>query len=108
MRRRRPMPPTSAETDHIEVDSKVLLPAILFAGAGNDHIEAGGGPTLIVGGSGDDHLGGGWGIDVLVAGSGKSDLEGMDGDDILIAASTDFDPDVAALVAILDKWRRAD
>jgi hypothetical protein len=76
--------------NHIEVADNVTVPAILLGSYGNDHIEAGGGPTLVIGGLGRDHL---------EAGSGGA---------VLIAGTTDFDRDVLALDTLLAEWSRTD
>jgi Ca2+-binding RTX toxin-like protein len=94
--------------DDIEVDKRVILPALLFGGDGNDHIEAGGGPTVVVGGSGNDHLEGGSGNDILIGGTGKDHLEGNRGSDILIGGTTDFDNNLPALIALMSEWGRTD
>src|SRR4030095_16821578 len=70
--------------DHIEVDNKVLLAALLFGGDGNDHLQAGGGLPTDVGGGGDDHLEGAAANSVLIGGAGKDHLESKSGDGLLI------------------------
>src|SRR5262249_40893708 len=54
--------------DHITIDPAVTTPAFVFGGNGNDHIEAGGGPTVAVGGKGNDELAGGLGANVFIGG----------------------------------------
>ncbi len=90
--------------DHIAVSDRIFLQALLFGDEGNDHLLAGGGPTVLVGSSGDDHLDGGNGNDVLIGGTGRDQLEGRRGNDILVGGTTDFDADEAKLRAILAKW----
>src|SRR5262249_56964610 len=51
-----------AGDDHITVASSVPLPALLSGGDGDDHVQAGGGPTVIVGGDGGRQLQGGAGL----------------------------------------------
>jgi Ca2+-binding RTX toxin-like protein len=94
--------------NRIAVSDDVGLPAFLFGGDGNDHIQAGGGPTVIVGGAGNDQLEGGAGRSILVGGTGSDRLESGSGDTILFAGSTAFDSNVPALVALLTEWSRAD
>jgi uncharacterized repeat protein (TIGR01451 family) len=93
--------------DRIQVDDDLTLPALLFGGAGNDVIIAGGGPTVLVGGAGDDVLIGGDGRDILIGGTGKDQLY-ADGASILIGGTTDFDTNAAALSALLAEWARTD
>jgi fibronectin-binding autotransporter adhesin len=94
--------------DHIEVDNKVLLAALLFGGDGNDHLQAGGGLTTEVGGGGDDHLEGAAANSVLIGGAGKDHLESKSGDGLLIGGVTSFDNNLPALIAIMTEWGRAD
>jgi Ca2+-binding RTX toxin-like protein len=90
--------------DQITVQSAVKLPALLFGGAGDDNLQAGGGPTALVGGDGNDRLQGGSGRDLLVGGRGGDRLSSGGGDDILIAGSTDYDARIQSLCAVLDAW----
>jgi hypothetical protein len=85
-------------------------PVMLFAGDGNDTLDARGasGPTVLVGGGGNDTLYGGSGRNVLIAGAGASTLYGGTGDDLLIAGTTSFDNNVAALAALRAEWSRTD
>jgi Ca2+-binding RTX toxin-like protein len=85
------------------------LPVMLFAGSGNDTLDARGasGPTVLVGGGGNDTLYGGSGRNLLIAGSGASVLYGGT-DDLLIAGTTSFDNNVAALTALRTEWSRTD
>jgi phospholipase C len=94
--------------DHIQVAQDVTLPALIFAGDGNDKIEAGGGPTVEVGGSGNDTLTGGSGATILIGGAGEDKLKAGSGDTILIGGSTDFDTNAIALRALLSEWSRTD
>src|SRR5262249_34850030 len=55
--------------DHIQIDSKVALPAMIFAGDGNDHIETGAGNTVVVGGAGNNHIEAGAGRNILIGGT---------------------------------------
>ena len=86
--------------------------AVIDGGAGNDHLKAGGGPTVMMGADGNDMLIGGKGSDILIGGPGRDRLVGGPGDDVLIGAATLFDTDYdavtadfdAPLVAILAEW----
>ncbi|VTR92440.1 Probable aggregation factor core protein MAFp3, isoform C OS=Cyanothece sp. CCY0110 GN=CY0110_08276 PE=4 SV=1: PKD [Gemmata massiliana] len=73
-----------AGDDTVTVAGGVSLPAIVFGGAGNDWIKAGGGNSVLVGDAGSDTLLGGAGRDVLIGGGGSDQLLGLNGDDILI------------------------
>jgi phospholipase C len=94
--------------DHITVAADVTIPAFLFGGAGNDVIQAGGGPTAEVGGGGSDTLRGGSGPALLIGGAGKDNLEAGSGDTILIGGTTDFDANASALRALLNELARTD
>ena len=96
-----------AGNDHIEIDRNVTLSAIVLGGSGNDHIQAGGGPTLIVGGSGNDQIEGGSGSAVLIGGTGNDHIQAGSGNTILIGGTTNYDSNVAALAAILNEWATA-
>jgi phospholipase C len=94
--------------DRITVADDVTAPAMLFGGAGDDSLKAGGGPTVLVGGAGDDELVGGPGRDLLIGGKGGDELRGRGGDDILIGGTTKFDANAAALTAVMKEWTRTD
>lgn len=64
--------------DRIKIDADVMLPITVEAGDGNDHVQAGGGPTRLYGGKGNDHL---------QLGSGLGYAEGNDGDDTMIGGT---------------------
>ena len=87
----------------------LALPVMMFAGNGNDTLDARGasGPTVLVGGGGNDILYGGSGRNILIAGAGASSLNGGAGD-LLIAGSTAYDANLAALLAIRNEWARTD
>jgi RHS repeat-associated protein len=93
--------------DDITVDDSVTLPALLFAGDGDNHLQAGSGPSVLVGGAGRNVLDGGDGRNLLIGGAGPSVLR-ADGGSILIGGTTDFDTDVAALCALSAEWGRTD
>ena len=94
--------------DHISIDSNVTLPAFVFGGDGNNHIEAGGGSTVVVGGSGNDHIDGGSGASIIIGGAGEDHLVAGSGSTLLIGGTTDFDANRAALQALLNEWSRTD
>jgi Ca2+-binding RTX toxin-like protein len=93
--------------DVILVDDAVILPALLFGGAGNNLLKGGGGPSVLVGGPGRDVLIGGLGLSVLIGGGGSDLLLGR-GPAILIGGRTDYDANLAALEAVLAEWDRND
>ncbi len=90
--------------DHMTIANSLLTPGIVHGGAGNDHLVAGGGPTVLLGNLGDDTLIGGRGRNVLIGGGGRDRLVGGNDSDLLIGGSTDTDDDDAALLAILLAW----
>jgi hypothetical protein len=92
------------------VTTTLGLPVMLFAGNGNDTLDARGasGPTVLVGGGGNDTLYGGSGRNILIAGAGASTLYGGTADDLLIAGTTSFDDNVVALAALRAEWSRTD
>jgi tRNA A-37 threonylcarbamoyl transferase component Bud32 len=94
--------------DHISVDPGVTVPAFLFGGDGNNHISAGGGPSVLVGGAGNDQLTGGSANNILIGGQGIDKVEGGSAGDILIGGTTDFDANLEALEALLAEWDRTD
>jgi uncharacterized delta-60 repeat protein len=87
------------------------VPAVFFGGAGKDALdvaESGSSGNILVGGDGDDTLVGNGGRDVLIGGGGSDTVFGGAGEDVLIGGTTDFDANVAALLAIADEWGRTD
>ena len=72
--------------------------------AGNDHLKAGGGPSVLLGGGGDDELIGGNARNILIGGSGADFLQGQADEDLLIGGATLFDDNDAALLAMLREW----
>src|SRR5262249_36860871 len=60
--------------------------------------------NVLVGLGGDDDLNGQGGRDILIGGAGADRLRGTSGEDILIGGTTDFDHNVAALLAIQAEW----
>jgi N-acetylneuraminic acid mutarotase len=89
---------------------QIGVPAVLFAGNGNDILSAAGSSAnnVLVGASGNNLLTGGTGRNILIAGSGTSTLVGGTGQDILIGGSTDFDHNLTALYALTAEWGRTD
>jgi PKD repeat protein len=102
--------------DHITVAGNIELPTLIDAGAGDDHVNGGGGPDVLLGGDGNDLLNGGSGFDVLIGSDGVDQLIGGPGDDILIGDETIYDshPDAgqlmnsAALTEIREQWNSGD
>jgi phospholipase C len=87
--------------DHVVIDPAVTVPAFVFGGAGNDHLQAGGGPAVLVGGGGNDRLVGGAAPGVLIGGGGNDQLIPGSGNDLLIADGTAFDANLDVLKALL-------
>jgi hypothetical protein len=88
----------------------VSVPLLVFAGNGNDILNAMGSSVgnVLVGGGGADRLIGGRGSDILIGGSGKSTLQAGSGGDILIGGTTDFDNNAGSLASVLAEWSSAD
>jgi phospholipase C len=95
-------------SDHISVADDVTVPAFLFGGDGNDHIDAGGGASVVVGGGGNDEVQGGPGPSIVIGGSGHDQLRADVGAAILIGGDTAFDANLAALKALGAEWSRTD
>jgi PKD repeat protein len=74
----------------IIVSSKIMLPATLIGGPGNNTLVGGGGPTVLIGGTGSSKL---------TAGSGST---------LLLAGSTAYDSNTRALAAIMAEWDSGD
>lgn len=72
-----------AGDDSVIISPKILIPATLRGGPGDDRLRGGGGDDKIVGGSGNDILLGHGGKDWLFGGPGKDWLFGGAGDDRL-------------------------
>jgi phospholipase C len=90
--------------DHITVDDAVTTPAFIFAGDGNDVLQAGGGASVLVGGNGNNELFGGAGPSILIGGSGHAGIHGGAGSSLLIAGTTKFDANAEALRALEAEW----
>lgn len=82
------------------------LDDLLLDGNGNDQLRGGSGNDILQAGDGLDRLSGGSGRDLLIGGLGRDDQDGGWDEDILIGGTTDYDTNVAALLAILDEWSR--
>ena len=72
--------------DHAKIAGNINIPASIYGGAGNDHLNGGGARNILIGGPGEDRL----------VGGGE--------DDILIGGTTDYDFNDVALLALLDEW----
>jgi len=94
--------------DHMTVAGDIDKPAVLHGGAGDDHLNAGGGPSVLLGDAGADMLNGGSGRDILIGGTGQDRLVGGGGDDVLIGGNTSDDDDDEALWVALALWTSAD
>ncbi|HEV3117067.1 MAG TPA: hypothetical protein VGY58_08455, partial [Gemmataceae bacterium] len=94
--------------DHIEVDKSVLLPAMIFAGTGNDHIQTGDGNTVVVGGTGNNHIEGGAGRDILIGGTGNAHIDANGGQSILIAGVTAYGQNAEAYLTLEAEWASGD
>jgi MBG domain (YGX type)/RTX calcium-binding nonapeptide repeat (4 copies) len=97
-----------AGDDTIMIDRSVTVPALVFAGDGDNYLQAGGGPTVLVGGAGYNYLLAGSANDILIGGAGKDYLLGSRGNDILIGGTTAFDSNAVALIGLLKEWSRTD
>ncbi len=91
-------------SDHIEISSRVLIPATIDGGRGNDfirggagndtiidmwgnnHIHAGSGNDIVTCGDGNDQIWGESGNDLILSGNGDNELSGGDGNDVLVSA----------------------
>lgn len=98
--------------DHATIAGNIELPAIIFGGGGNDHLNGGAGSNVILGGSGDDTIIGGRGRDILIGGTGSDRIVGGPGEDLLAGGSSVYESDsaaellahTAALLAIQQEW----
>jgi hypothetical protein len=97
-----------AGNDVIRVDSRVMIPAMIDGGEGNDQLQGGGGGDLLIGGGGADILVGGPGRNVLIGGAGADILRGGLDDDLEIGSTTAYDNDRVALELIREEWSRTD
>ena len=92
--------------DHVQISSQVTQPAMIFGGAGNDHIETGSGNTVVVGG--DNHIEAGTGRNLLIGGTGDTHIDEDGGQAIEIAGTTFYDANLEALTAIENEWASTD
>ena len=72
---------TGPGRDHIRVQSKVKLEAVIHAGAGADIVEGGDGDTKVIAGAGNDIVVTGHGNDTLIRGRGNDVLSAGSGND---------------------------
>jgi hypothetical protein len=72
--------------DDIQVDDGIQISAWLFGGAGNDHLQGGGGNDVLRGGAGNDNLDGGRGNDILIGGAGNDTLKAGSGKTLVYGA----------------------
>jgi Ca2+-binding RTX toxin-like protein len=70
--------------DSVIISPKILVPATLRGGPGDDRMRGGGGPDKLIGGPGADILYGHGGNDWIFGGSGDDWLYGLSGDDRLV------------------------
>jgi Ca2+-binding RTX toxin-like protein len=73
--------------DHASIAGNIDLPVTIDGGAGNDHLNAGRGPTLLIGGEGSDKLIGSRGDDQIYGGGGNDFILGGGGYDLLDGGS---------------------
>jgi hypothetical protein len=76
--------------DQASIAGNIPVPASIYGGGGNDHLNGGGARNILIGGPDEDRLVGGG------------------DDDILIGGWTDYDFNDAALLALLDEWNSGD
>ncbi len=93
-----------AGDDHLNVSNNMRIPLVAHGGDGNDHLSAGGGPSVMLGDGGNDHLGGQGGPSILIGGSGEDFLVSGNSGDVLIGGSTDSDEDDNALLSAISAW----
>lgn len=75
--------------DHASIAGNIDLPVTIDGGAGNDHLNAGRGPTILIGGEGNDKLIGGKGDDQIYGGGGNDLILGGGGHDLLDGGTGD-------------------
>jgi large repetitive protein len=89
--------------DHATISDRVMLPAIIDGGDGDDHLKAGGGGAVLLGGNGNDTLIGGSGNDILIGGTGLDRLVGGRGEDFLAGGYSSYESDSATQTLADDK-----
>jgi hypothetical protein len=96
--------------DTLRLAGNLSVPAFLFGGDANDTLDASGSTAnnVLVGGAGNDTLLGGSGRDLLIGGTGADTLRAGRGGAILIGGTTDYDANLAALLAVMKEWGRTD
>ncbi|MCA9220508.1 MAG: hypothetical protein KDA71_09295 [Planctomycetales bacterium] len=90
--------------DQLSVANSVFTPLIVHGGNGNDHLDAGGGPSVLIGDAGDDRLKGQGGASILIGGTGRDVLVAGNSGSVMIGGSTTIDLDDAALFNLLATW----
>jgi hypothetical protein len=101
-----------AGDDHATLAGSIALATLIDAGGGDDHINAGGGPSVVLGGYGADMLNGGSGRNILIGGYGPDRLVGGPRENILIGGPSIYDSDPEsmtlandeALIKMLAEW----
>lgn len=76
-----------AGDDSVIISPKILVPATLRGGPGEDRLRSGGGADKLLGGPGHDYLSGEAGNDWLFGGAGEDWLWGGPGEDRLVGGS---------------------
>ncbi|MGH3711976.1 MAG: beta strand repeat-containing protein [Micromonosporaceae bacterium] len=95
--------------DTVTVHKKISRAVVVFAGDGNDTVDAGNGTALVVAGDGADQVTTRNGRDILIGGAGADKLNGGNGDDILIAGTTSYDTaGLADSCGLRAEWTRTD
>lgn len=69
----------------------VEIDAMIYGGAGKDHLRGGQGDNFLDGGAGDDHITGRRGDDVIVDQSGRNKIDGGEGNDSITTGDGDDD-----------------
>lgn len=73
-----------AGSDSVIISPRILIPATIRGGSGDDRLRGGGGPDKVIGGAGNDDLMGEGGSDWLFGGPGADWLLGGPGNDRLV------------------------
>jgi Ca2+-binding RTX toxin-like protein len=81
---------------------------LLRGGAGKDTLAGGGGDDILLGEAGNDVLSGDAGRDLLIGGLGNDRLGGGGDDDVLAGGTTSHDASDAALLLLMEEWKRRD
>jgi Ca2+-binding RTX toxin-like protein len=94
--------------DSITVSPNVTIDAVLFGGAGNDVLTAGGGSSFLDGGDGNDVLTGGAGRSVQIGGLGQDSLSGGKNDDLLIGGTYRQSGDLDSVFSLMAIWNSSE